>query len=139
VTINLGVQLDGKADVEDTMSALVAIPEVQVVHWVTGHFDLIVTLCVDDISRFQRVLLQRIRRIPGFLRSESMISLIHWRRVGGQFAFIWPSPSADDLPKSPFRSEDDEESADSNEKSQELDDQVMEHPRVRKETEKPQR
>lgn len=109
LTVTLGIQLDGKASVEETMAALIAIPEVHVVHWVTSHFDMIATLCIDDLTRFQTILMQQIRAIPGFLRSESMISIMHWRRVGGQFAFIWPSPGEPDDASDPSEESADDE------------------------------
>jgi Lrp/AsnC family transcriptional regulator, leucine-responsive regulatory protein len=89
----IAAQIRGEQDIDDVFEALSRIDEVQVVNVVTGTFDILITVLLKDMSEFQDVVLKKIRVLPGFLRSESMIGVRHMRRIGGRFAFVWTADS----------------------------------------------
>ncbi len=94
VVATVGIQVHGQTSPHDVMAYLMKIPEVQVAHWVTGQYDVFVTICATNLSSLQQLLLGRLRQTPGYVHSESMVSMMHWRRVGGQFAYIWTAGNA---------------------------------------------
>jgi DNA-binding Lrp family transcriptional regulator len=83
------MQIDAAADVDATLDFCMTIPEVQVVNWTTGEFQLFLTMRVRDHAHLQELLLTKLRTVPGCLRANTFIGLAHRRRVGGQFAFTW--------------------------------------------------
>lgn len=89
VTATIGIELRGDADLDEALKFLMDIREVQVVVVVASHYDLLVSVSTRDMQQYTEVVLNRIRRIPGFVRSESMIGLVHMRRIGGRFSFVW--------------------------------------------------
>lgn len=89
VTATIGIELAGDADIDEALKYLMEIQEVQVAVVVASHYDLLVSVSTRDMQQYTEVVLNRIRRIPGFVRSESMIGLVHMRRIGGRFSFVW--------------------------------------------------
>lgn len=66
----------GLADqVERTVADLRAIPEVEEVHVVTGEYDLAVKVRARDSAHLQDLLVNRIHRVAGFIRSATEICL----------------------------------------------------------------
>jgi Lrp/AsnC family transcriptional regulator for asnA, asnC and gidA len=66
----------GLADqVERTVADLRAIPEVEEVHVVTGEYDLAVKVRAHDSTHLQELLVNRIHRVAGFIRSATEICL----------------------------------------------------------------
>ena len=61
--------------VERTVSDLRAIPEVEEVHVVTGEYDLVVKLRARDTAHLQELLVTRLHRVAGFIRSATEICL----------------------------------------------------------------
>ena len=94
VVATVGIRVHGQMKPRDVMAYLMEMPEVQVAHWVTGPYDVFVTVCAATLSSLQQLLLEKLRQTPGYVHSESMVSLMHWRRVGGQFAYIWTTSDA---------------------------------------------
>jgi Lrp/AsnC family transcriptional regulator for asnA, asnC and gidA len=89
VTATIGIKLHGDADIDEALEYLMGIREVQVAVVVASHYDLLVSVSAKDMKQYTEVVLNKIRRIPGFMRSESMIGLVHMRRIGGRFSFVW--------------------------------------------------
>ena len=69
----LGTELDG----------LMHIAEVESVHVVTGHWDLIVRVRVRDNRHLRDVVLGRIWELPGFRHSETLVVYEVRDRPGG--------------------------------------------------------
>ena len=85
----VGIEIAGPAAPEEVMDYLMSIRQVDLVHATVGNFDLLVTMRAKDIHDLHRVVQNQIRRAPGFLRCQTMISLAQKRKVGGQFAYVW--------------------------------------------------
>jgi DNA-binding Lrp family transcriptional regulator len=83
------MQLDAQADVDKTFDYCLKIPEVEVVNWTTGEYQLFLTVRVRDYAHLQEVMLTSLRAVPHCLRMNTAIGLAHRRRVGGQYAFTW--------------------------------------------------
>jgi Lrp/AsnC family transcriptional regulator for asnA, asnC and gidA len=62
-------------EVEHTVADLRAISEVEEVHVVTGEYDLVVKIRARDTAHLQRLLVDRIHRVTGFIRSATEICL----------------------------------------------------------------
>jgi len=82
------LELASDTDIGDFMDRVMDVSKVETVYCVDGRFDLLVTLRVENLPQFKSVR-DRIRQLPGLARSESMVSLDHRRRPGGQFAFVY--------------------------------------------------
>lgn len=81
----LGIQTDQGPALDDAISALLAIPEVEAVHVVTGSWDLLAELWLRDHAHLLSVLREDVYRVPGFRHVETMMSLTtHARREGWQ-------------------------------------------------------
>jgi Lrp/AsnC family transcriptional regulator for asnA, asnC and gidA len=61
--------------VERTIEDLRAIDEVEEVHVVTGEYDLVVKLRAKDTAHLQEVLVQKLHRVTGFIRSATEVCL----------------------------------------------------------------
>jgi len=61
--------------VEHTVADLRAIPEVEEVHVVSGEYDLIVKVRARDTAHLQELLVSRIHRVTGFIRSATEVCL----------------------------------------------------------------
>ena len=61
--------------VERTVGDLRAIPEVEEVHVVTGEYDLVVKLRARDTGHLQELLVQKLHRVTGFIRSATEVCL----------------------------------------------------------------
>jgi Lrp/AsnC family transcriptional regulator for asnA, asnC and gidA len=61
--------------VERTVEDLRAIDEVEEVHVVTGEYDLVVKLRAKDTAHLQEVLVQKLHRVTGFIRSATEVCL----------------------------------------------------------------
>ena len=84
VTVFLGVTLaaKGRASLEDFERAVSAIPEVQTVQHVLGHYDYRLRVVARDISDFERVLRRRIMTLPGVGQVDANVLLSEERRPG---------------------------------------------------------
>lgn len=89
VGATVGIRLNGDVDIRDAMKYLATLDEVQVVIAVTGRFDLLVSVLTKGLPDLSQITLNKIRAMPGFSSSESMVGLMQMRRVGGRFSFVW--------------------------------------------------
>jgi len=62
-------------EIESTIGDLRAIPEVEEVHVVTGEYDLVVKVRARDTAHLQDLLVNRIHRVRGFIRSATEVCL----------------------------------------------------------------
>lgn len=95
VSAFVSMQFDTQQDPDSVLAVCMAIPEVEVAHWTSGEYQLLLTIRVSDYAHMQNLLLTRLRALPGSLRMSVAFGLAHRRRVGGQYAFTWQ----DDLEK----------------------------------------
>jgi len=72
--VHVRVELAG-AGVESTVNALAKIPEVEEVHLITGEYDLVVKVRARDTVHLQEVLLQKLHKVPGFVRSATEVCM----------------------------------------------------------------
>ena len=84
VTVFLGVKLatKGRVSLGDFERAVSAIPEVQVVEHVLGHYDYRLRVTARDLPDFERVLRRRIMTLPGIGEVEANVLLSEERRPG---------------------------------------------------------
>lgn len=84
VTVFLGVKLaaKGRVSLEDFERAVRAIPEVQLVHHVLGHYDYRLRVVARDLADFERILRRRIMTLPGAGEVEANVLLSEERRPG---------------------------------------------------------
>jgi Lrp/AsnC family leucine-responsive transcriptional regulator len=70
------VDLDTRADCEDDFVAgAVALPEIQEIHHVTGQHNYLLKVRVADTEGLQILLSEKLKRLPGLLRTESTVVL----------------------------------------------------------------
>jgi DNA-binding Lrp family transcriptional regulator len=69
--------------VERTVADLRAIPEVEEVHVVSGEYDLVVKIRARDTSHLQELLVTRVHRVAGFIRSATEVCLTSPLERGG--------------------------------------------------------
>lgn len=84
VTVFLGVKLatKGRVSLADFERAVTAIPEVQVVEHVLGHYDYRLRVTARDLSDFERVLRRRVMTLPGVGEVEANVLLSEERLPG---------------------------------------------------------
>ena len=68
---------------EDTVAKVLAIPEVEAAHVVTGQWDLVLLVRVRDHRHLERVLIDEVWRLQAFRHSETMICLRSHAQPGG--------------------------------------------------------
>lgn len=71
----IGMQISQGRPLNETVGALLAIPEVTTVQLVTGHWDLILTLRLRDQEHLLEALQDRIWKVPEFQHGETLMSL----------------------------------------------------------------
>lgn len=81
-------------EVERTVADLRAIPEVDEVHVVTGEYDLVIKVRARDTAHLQELLVNRIHRVAGFIRSATEICLTSPLERLGPLLSPPPSPTA---------------------------------------------
>jgi len=75
VTALVHLRTELATQVNRTVDDLRAIPEVEEVHVVTGEYDLVVKLRARDTAHLQELLVQRLHRVTGFIRSATEVCL----------------------------------------------------------------
>jgi DNA-binding Lrp family transcriptional regulator len=75
VTALIRLRTELADQVERTVADLRAIPEVEEVHVVSGEYDLVVKLRARDTAHLQELLVTRVHRVAGFIRSATEICL----------------------------------------------------------------
>ncbi|MEM6486414.1 MAG: Lrp/AsnC family transcriptional regulator, partial [Pseudomonadota bacterium] len=72
----LFVDLDTRCDDEDAfVSGAVELPEVQEIHHITGGHNYLLKVRVADTLGLQTLLSEKLKRLPGLLRTESTVVL----------------------------------------------------------------
>ena len=71
----LGVYLEKSALYEDVVRQLQEIPEITNVDYTTGNYAMFVKLLCEDTNHLREVLHEKIQRIEGISRTETIISL----------------------------------------------------------------
>ena len=79
----VALQTEQGPSIEATLDRLMTIPEVEAVQVVTGPWDVIVRVRVQDHQHLRRVVFDKIWKIPAFRHSETMISYETRERPGG--------------------------------------------------------
>ena len=75
VTALIHLRTELADEVERTVADLRAIEEVEEVHVVTGEYDLVVKVRARDTNQLQQLLVEKIHRVTGFIRSATEICL----------------------------------------------------------------
>jgi Lrp/AsnC family transcriptional regulator for asnA, asnC and gidA len=75
VTALIHLRTELADQVERTVADLRAIPEVEEVHVVTGEYDLVVKMRARDTNHLQQLLVNKVHRVTGFIRSATEICL----------------------------------------------------------------
>jgi Lrp/AsnC family transcriptional regulator, regulator for asnA, asnC and gidA len=75
VTALIHLRTELADQVERTVGDLRAIPEVEEVHVVSGEYDLVVKIRARDTSHLQELLVTRVHRVAGFIRSATEVCL----------------------------------------------------------------
>jgi DNA-binding Lrp family transcriptional regulator len=81
VFLNLFVE---SKELEGVTQALVKLPEVTDVYEVTGEYDIVCMLKVDDILHFRNVLKDKVLKINGVKSTVSSVVLFEHKREGKQ-------------------------------------------------------
>lgn len=83
------IQVAAAQEPDAVLEAAMAIPEVEVAHWTTAPAQLLLTIRVHDQPQLHRLMLGRLRELPGNVAMTVGVGMLHKRRVGGQFAYTW--------------------------------------------------
>jgi Lrp/AsnC family transcriptional regulator for asnA, asnC and gidA len=75
VTAFLGIYLDKSEFYDKAVSELRMIPEVVTVHYTTGNYSMFVKIICKDTTHLREVLHDKIQKVSGIQRTETMISL----------------------------------------------------------------
>ena len=75
VTALIHLRTELAEEIERTVADLRAIEEVEEVHIVTGEYDLVVKVRARDTNHLQQLLVNRVHRVTGFIRSATEICL----------------------------------------------------------------
>lgn len=86
IEIIIGVRTQQGPILEQALEDLLAVPEVESALVVTGEWDLIVFLRVQDHEHLRQLILSRIWKIPGFSHSETMMVLDRYAGPADPFA-----------------------------------------------------
>lgn len=71
----LGIFLDKSSLYDDVALALEAIPEIVGAHYTTGLYNIFAKIICRDTNHLKEVLHDKIQKIPGIQRTETLISL----------------------------------------------------------------
>ena len=91
------VQVNAQQNIDEALDFCMTIPEMEVANWLSGEYQLLLTIRARDYAHLQELLLGRIRKIPGITHITTPLALAHRRRVGGQFAFTWKDNTSGDI------------------------------------------
>jgi Lrp/AsnC family transcriptional regulator for asnA, asnC and gidA len=71
----VGIEVQEPALEEAIIEAVHNLPEVAECHYITGHHNLLVKMYCEDNEHLMRTLAEGIRKIPGVMGTETIISL----------------------------------------------------------------
>lgn len=75
ITAFIGIFLSKSALYDEVISELKAIPEIINVHYTTGNYSMFAKIHVKDTQHLKDVLHDKIQRVEGIVRTDTMISL----------------------------------------------------------------
>lgn len=75
-----------------TLEELKSIPEIEAAYVVTGRFDVLVKVRAQTNSHLQKILFEKIDRVSGFQRSETMMVLSAAVEKHGLDPVLWQPP-----------------------------------------------
>ncbi len=85
----VGLLTDQGDSAHRTLDELRAIPEIEAAYVVTGHFDILVKVRAQTNSHLQKILFEKVDRVFGFQRSETMIVLSAAVEKNGLDPSLW--------------------------------------------------
>lgn len=75
ITAFLGIYLEKSFMFDDAAEALINIPEIVSVHYTTGNYSMFAKIICKDTKHLREVLHDKIQKIEGIQRTETLISL----------------------------------------------------------------
>lgn len=75
ITAFIGIFLSKSALYEDVIAQLKQVPEIVNVHYTTGNYSIFAKIFCRDTNHLKDVLYDKIQRIDGIVRTDTMISL----------------------------------------------------------------
>ncbi len=75
ITAYLGIYLDKSSLYEEVALQLEQIPEVTNIHYTTGQYSIFAKIVCRDTGHLREVLHDKIQKVPGIQRTETLISL----------------------------------------------------------------
>lgn len=75
ITAFLGIYLEKSSLYDEVAAALAKIPEVLNIHYTTGQYSIFVKIACKDTIHLREVLHDKIQKIQGITRTETLISL----------------------------------------------------------------
>jgi Lrp/AsnC family transcriptional regulator, regulator for asnA, asnC and gidA len=71
----LGIYLEKSVMYDDVLGELTNIPEITNIDYTTGNYAMFVTLLCEDTNHLRKVLHEKIQKVEGISRTETIISL----------------------------------------------------------------
>lgn len=65
---------------EETANGIKAIPGVEEFAYTTGQYDIILKVTAGSVKELSSVVLERLRKIPGVLRTETLVVMNYFRK-----------------------------------------------------------
>ena len=75
ITAFIGIFLSKSALYDDVIASLKQVPEIVNVHYTTGNYSIFAKMFCRDTNHLKNVLYDKIQRIEGIVRTDTMISL----------------------------------------------------------------
>lgn len=75
ITAFLGIYLSKSSQYDVVAKELEKIPEIVDLHYTTGNYSMFLKLICKDTNHLRQILMERIQKIEGITRTETMISL----------------------------------------------------------------
>ena len=75
LTAFLGIYLAKSSLYDEVFEALVKIPEISTIHYTTGNYNMFVSIHCRNTDHLKNLLHDKIQRIEGIVRTETIISL----------------------------------------------------------------
>lgn len=75
ITAFIGIYLDKSSYYDQAAQGLLNIPEVVNVHYTTGNYSMFVKIVCKDTEHLRQVLHDKLQKVPGIQRTETLISL----------------------------------------------------------------
>jgi DNA-binding Lrp family transcriptional regulator len=82
IEVIAGLELTQGSSIQETIEALLDVPEIRNVYLVTGRWDVMIYLMVKNQAELRRLLLDVIWGVPNFRRSETLVVMESHRSRG---------------------------------------------------------